>query len=199
MPHIPGSHAKHYTSQLLSELAISHAKMHVLATNFTYKPQNIPDYYELREEYFVRLISDRDKLQAGFVDRAEAYTVRLERGLPSGLCHLDYGNDNILVKDGHIAAILDFDDLQYSPLIKCLAYTLWEVTFYNGPLAMEEYLLAYEILRKLSDEEKSLIKPCILFRHYTIGCLHMARGSMDDQLMERYLTLEQQLLQSLAK
>lgn len=196
MPLMQGQHADAYTEGLIVALAELQAKMHILAQSFKQGENNAIEFEALREGHFIRLITNRNTLdpaQANFVNRAEAFTVRLSEALPAGLCHLDYDNGNVLTTGNTITAVLDFDDLAFSPFVHCLAYTIWDVAFDRGFQSIQEYLSAYEKIRPLNNAERDILVSIILFRHYVIGCKDIADGQMNDELLGKYHTFEQEL------
>lgn len=77
--------------------------------------------------------------------------------LPSGLVHMDYESDNILVNKKKITAILDFDDLSYHPFIADMGVSLWWWLFMNRDknckVLINKYLKEYQKYRKLSKKE----------------------------------------------
>lgn len=192
-----GVHVAEYSAQLAKHLAKTQASMHILSDsyyqNITYK---VEELYCLREELFVKRI-DQSKLNnaqlVDFLERAKNYTVSLDRDLPSGLCHLDYDTDNIIVKNNSLVAVLDFDDLAVAPYVVCLAYTLWHVRKYSGQQMATLYISEYEKYRPLSNEEKIAIKPIMLFRHYVISGIKILNGHISDQEIYDYLSLETEL------
>lgn len=196
MRHMPGNHSEHYSSALMTSLATTQAKMHNLATS--YRAHDIFDHNltKLREACFIKLIENREilnPLQRDFVNRAESYVVSLNETLPSGLCHLDFDNGNVLSREETVTAVLDFDDLAFAPYVMCLAYTAWDIAYDLGLQGIASYIKTYEKYRPLGSSERSFIKPIMLFRHYMIGCTSIAGDHMDDTKFIKYLKLESKL------
>ena len=197
MPFFTGTHADRYTDAYLRNLASTQAKMHLLAQKFPASADTKVRDVVLQEGYFIQLIENRAELDphiSSFVDRAEAYTVRIDTALPSGYCHLDYDNGNILSDNDSIVAVLDFDDMQFTAFVRCLAYTVWDIMFELGLSSIQDYVDIYEHYRPLSAEEKSLLLPLVLYRHYLIGCKDVADNAMSPELLQTYLEREQELL-----
>jgi Ser/Thr protein kinase RdoA (MazF antagonist) len=200
MEFVEGVHAVSYTPTLINELAFTQANMHALAA--TYKSTILgraTTLNELRETYFIKQINSRQiKSQklTNFLERGRNYKVFLDTNLPRGLCHLDYDKENTLAKDGSLAAILDFDDLEIAPYIVCLSYTLWHVRQQSGKDAANHYLSKYQSIRILSELEKSYIKPIMLFRHYVISSIKILNGHTSIGEIDEYLSIETELLSS---
>ncbi|HUS26121.1 MAG TPA: phosphotransferase [Nevskiaceae bacterium] len=197
MQHMPGSHAEHYSGVLMTSLATVQARMHTLAASYATDKRFGQNITELREAPFIKLIADRaalDSSRRSFVSRAENYLISLDEDLPSGLCHLDFGNGNVLSSNGTVTAVLDFDDLAQAPYVMCLAYTLWDIVYDLDLSGIAPYIKTYEEYRPLRSNEKSLLQPLMLFRHYMIGCISIAGGHMDNAEFEKHLSLESKLL-----
>jgi Ser/Thr protein kinase RdoA (MazF antagonist) len=197
MPHMPGEHATHYSDAFLTQIAVTQARMHNLAAKYKERTAFEDKLTELREGHFIKLIQNRETLdpqQQAFIARAESYVVPLDPALPRGLCHLDFDNGNILSRDDSITAILDFNDLALAPYIMCPAYSLWHIIMDRGLDVIKPYIQAYEQQRALIQHEKDNLIPMILFRHYVVGCLKLATGTMDDRALTQYLELEDKLL-----
>lgn len=197
MPHMDGEHPEVYSDTLINSLAVIQAKMHLLAKDYSHTIDNYIKTKELREGHFIRLIKNRGSLdchRAGFIDRAESFIVRIDEKLPSRLCHLDYDKENVLVDGDKITAVLDFDDLEYAPFVRCLAYSAWDVLFDKDMSAMYKYIAYYEQVRKLNSTEQVILPSIILFRHYAIGSMDIATDQMNDSLFTRYIELESKLM-----
>jgi Ser/Thr protein kinase RdoA (MazF antagonist) len=68
---------------------------------------------------------------------------------------------------------VDFEDLQYSPAIVCLGFTLWNILDDQGLEIMKKYLEEYEKIRSLTEEEKIVLPNVIFFRNYVIGVVRL--------------------------
>lgn len=197
MPEMPGAHGESYTPELMTTLAQLQAKMHLAATTFKHETKPAQTYNELREGFFIKQITNLGQLDeqtSAFVDRAAAYSVQLSDTLPSGYCHLDYDNGNVLSDGNQVTAVLDFDDLSFTPFVHCLAYTIWDIVFEKGIGAIQAYCMEYEKVRPLTDHERAMLIPIILFRHYVIGCKDIVDEQMSSTTLARYLEIENVLL-----
>ncbi|MFC3492996.1 phosphotransferase [Glycomyces rhizosphaerae] len=96
-----------------------------------------------------------------FLDRhAEALALLAEQ--PSGPLHHDLHRQNLLVEDGEVTAVLDFDELNHGPLILDLArlfhYAALEQPDRRLPVAIAEAAVAgYQQARPLSATELELL------------------------------------------
>ena len=175
MDFVPGEHADTYTPELIRNLARTQAKMHLLGATFLTghgRPKRAPK--RLVETFNVRISRSEieDEAARAFLDRARDFTVTLPSSLPSGYNHLDYDADNVLVSHGEIAAVLDFDDLEYTPIVVCLGYTLWDILDETGDIGqVRAYLAEYQRSRDLSKEEINWLRPVLMFRNYVIGVI----------------------------
>jgi homoserine kinase type II len=87
-----------------------------------------PRYKDSRWNYGVDLCRSLAREQASRIDTPGAYaklawyerrleTLQLPRALPKGICHCDFHPSNVLFRDGHFAALLDFDDANVTYLV----------------------------------------------------------------------------------
>lgn len=89
---------------------------------------------------------------------------------PTGLIHNDIALQNIIVKDGALAAIIDFSDIAFSPYIQNLAVPMCQMFFsYNwNPAQAKLFLGGYRTRRSVSRDELSLL--------YDLTCARFACG-----------------------
>lgn len=196
MDFVTGEHAVDYSYKLLNNMAVVQARMHNLSGQ--YKPLNnsYSRLSELKEDYFIKQINRsnlHNTVLEDFLHRAEAYKVVLDKRLPEGFCHLDYDKENILTDNDDIVAVLDFDDLGWSPFVVCLAYTLWHIHWESGHIAAQKYLANYEAERVLSVEERACIKSIMLFRHYMISAIKILNSHTSETDIKRYIAIEAEL------
>jgi Ser/Thr protein kinase RdoA (MazF antagonist) len=188
---------KHYTSELINDMATIQATMHLLgiafAKNQATHEHTLSELKETIAQQSKEEISDI-KIRT-FLDRGKKYIVALDPNLPYGYNHLDFDTyGNILVKNDRVTAILDFDDLSYSPSVVCLGYTLWEILFEtNDTNKLEEYLKVYEEIRPLNEHERSLLPQIMLFRNYAIGAI-IATVTKQEMYHDQLLTVEKRIL-----
>lgn len=192
----PGDHAEGYTTPYMAQLAKIQATMHLLAANYPDSTAK-SELRTLAESSFIQMIQNRSQLdpqRQSFVNRVENYQVELPSTLPTGLCHLDFDNGNVLCEGNNVIAVLDFDDLSVAPYVLCLAYTAWDILYDNGLPGAAEYIKLYETTRQLTTSEDQLLAKIMLFRHYVIGCKDIADNQMNDAQLSKYLELETILL-----
>lgn len=196
MKFVDGRHPSTYSPQLIANLASNQAKIHLLAPTYN------DSYYgsilrNLREKYFIKQIDFTNLPSKEFGDllkRAQDYEVNLSSEFEFGLCHLDFDADNVLVDEhDNLTAILDFDDLALAPFVLDLAYTLWDVYHDGGEEKVNQYLTEYQSIRPLSTEERSVLKPIILFRHYVISAIRTLAAEIDQTTATKYLAIEKSL------
>jgi Ser/Thr protein kinase RdoA (MazF antagonist) len=124
------------SSELIAQLAHTQANMHLLGIEFAEKTNRIKEPIthitgSIANRITTSPVQTKEVLE--FIDRAKSFTYELNPLLPHGYNHLDLDFDgNVLVKENKLAAIIDFDDLKYSPVIMCLGFTLWNILDDNG-------------------------------------------------------------------
>jgi len=187
---------EHYTSELIDDLASIQARMHLLGIEYAKEHPGEKVWAELTE-MFSRRIKDTsiyDKELAEFIERARAFRYMFDPELPHGWNHLDLDLiGNVLVKDNKVSAIIDFDDLDYSPCIVCFGYSLWAVLFADGEKMMQQYLREYTKVRPLSKKELDALPHIMLFRNYGIGMIELVLWKRLEN-MEKFMELEKKIL-----
>lgn len=168
---------EHPSTTLIIELAQLQAKMHILGATFA-EESNKPKkpWSELRDSLAVKLesipVKQEDALD--FIKRVKEYSYRLNPELPHGYNHLDIDFDgNVLTHEDTVSAIVDFEDLEYSPMVVCLGYSLWNILDDEGIDAMHLYLREYEKIRLLVPVEREALPHVIFFRNYVIGIVRL--------------------------
>ncbi len=173
MEFIEGEHSSEYTSNLQDQLAKLQAKMHLLGIEFAKRSNNI-----LRKIGPVNrptssniVLFESDPEIAKFMQEAEQYSFEINPNLPHGYNHLDLDfGGNIITNKNKILAILDFDDLTYSPCALCLGVTLWHIFYKTEDWnKLRRYINQYEIVRTLNESELATLIEEMLYRNYTVG------------------------------
>ena len=192
MPKIAGIHVDQYNNSNVDSLAKEQAKMHHLASIYEHSFYPEP-LIMLRDDTFIPKLNQTKLIDEArqIMKRAKNYYVALPNNLPSGLCHLDYDSDNILIDENNdITAILDFDDLRLAPFAVCLGYTLWHIACQEDKVLVDRYLTTYGNVRQLTEAEMSLLPKVMLFRHYMMSALVCLDGDMDDITAKKYNRIE---------
>ncbi len=190
---------EHPSTTLITELAKLQAKMHLLGLTFageTNKPKK--PWNELRDSLAVKLknISIQNESVQAFIERVKQYSYRLNPELPHGYNHLDIDFDgNVLTHENTVSAIVDFEDLEYSPIVVCLGYSLWNILDDEGLDAMQKYLSEYEKIRPLTPLELEALPYVIFFRNYVIGIVRLLLWEKDTPIQdfENILKLEKEI------
>lgn len=184
---------------LLRELAEIQAKMHLIGVEFANgRSEEQVKWNDLRD-FFAKHIDDMSKFNSeelALIQRIKEYAQPLDPKLPYGYNHLDIDFDGNVITDGdRVSGIVDFDDVQYSPVVACLGYTLYDIYDNQGEAAMRYYLEEYEKLRPLSDLEKATLPYILFFRNYVLGSLPLylwdGKGERPD--ISRILVLEKEI------
>ena len=106
--------------------------------------------------------------------------------LPCGVIHNDIFPDNILIKDGTISGVIDFNDSTFAPFIFDLGIVInYWIRINNFPPEIEKryveiFLNSYESVRKLTPEEKSLLDMGILKMALAFIFLRINKFSVED-------------------
>ncbi|MDP3770423.1 MAG: phosphotransferase [bacterium] len=186
----------HYAPDLIRNLAPIQAKMHLLGIEYAKKMQGNEKVWIELVDGLAEQIQDTYKHTpeiTGFIERARSFRYELNAKLPHGWNQLDLDLEgNVLVKDDKASAILDFDDLDYSPCAVCLGYSLWAVLFADGKDMTLRYLAEYEKVRPLIQEEYEALPHIMLFRNYAIGIIELL-SEPKPWFTQKILELEQEI------
>ena len=163
--------------ELIADLATLQAKMHLLGIEYS---KNVDTPKKLWVDLHDGLASKVEDTTVGgqevkgLIERIKAYSYPLNPDLPYGYNHLDIDFDgNVLTKDNRVSGIVDFEDLQYSPVIVCLGYSLWNILDDDGIEAMKHYLRSYEKVRPLTPAEYEALPNVVLFRNYVMVIIRL--------------------------
>jgi homoserine kinase type II len=118
---IPGQTIDHPSDQHKQQLIQKAAELHKVTR--TYRPH----YKKYRWNYNVQLCrqlahaaakinSEEAQAKFAWLDHQLA-TLELPRSLPKGICHCDFHFSNVLFQGDRFAALLDFDDANYTYLL----------------------------------------------------------------------------------
>lgn len=169
--------------ELITELATLQAKMHLLGLEFaknSSKPKKL--WADLHDSLAPKVESTNvgGKEVQDLIQRIKTYSYPLKSNLPYGYNHLDIDFDgNVLTKDNRVSGIVDFEDLQYSPTIVCLGYSLWNILDDEGVDAMRHYLKEYKKMRSLTSVEYEALPNVILFRNYVMVIIRLLLWNKD--------------------
>lgn len=194
MEYIDGHHPAAYNTDIIEQLAINQAKMHIIGTQFAKNATSEPLLF-LSPGEFTDQINDQeltDQKVEALIKRARQFSVMLNKELECGYVHSDYDIENTLFDNSDkLQAILDFDDLVLMPVIVCLSFTLWSVLFETGDISnVDHYVETYTKIRKLTPLEVSLIPRIILFRHYALAALTVLQNEMESSTLSEYERIE---------
>lgn len=184
---------------LIAELARMQAKMHLLGIGFV-KLNSRPTvlWTNLQDSLAPKLtkIPVEGEDVSELIERIKKYNYTLNPSLPYGYNHLDIDFDgNVLTKDNKVSGIVDFEDLQYSPIIVCLGFSLWNILDDEGFEAMKYYLNEYEKVRPLTLLEYEVLPNVIFFRNYVMAIIRLLLWEKDTPIedIQGILKLEKEI------
>ena len=184
MDFVEGSSSTAYTPQLIDELSTLQARMHLLGIAFAQIHPKGTEWKRLRLQRVPLVDTDKQSTELqGFIRRMTSFSSPLIPGLPYGYNHRDLDLDgNVIVKENHINAIIDFEDIKYSPVVDCLAKTLWSVLFDSSEKDMWRYLAQYEKIRPLTHDEKKTLPSAIFLRNYAVAAINLLCGTYLEEI-----------------
>ncbi|RXZ72455.1 phosphotransferase [Agromyces albus] len=165
-PWVPGDVPPEMTAPLAGQLGGLLARMHLLTADWTDERIPVIDRLGLLHQGLASRpeLDGVDDWHDRVRDFLEGRSEELERlhELPSGPLHHDLHRQNLLVADGEVTAVLDFDELNHGPLVIDLArvfhYLAVDDPDRRLPRDLADAAVAgYERTRALSDAERELL------------------------------------------
>ena len=165
---IEGEKLTEINEHFLSQIGILLGKMHLFSKNKILNRKTRIDekyYFSKIDMTKVPIAEDEKKNLLSLYKKVSMIDFS---SLPCGVIHNDIFPDNILIKDGFISGIIDFNDSSYAPFIFDLGIVInyWIRIKNFSPETEKKYievfLTSYESIRKLSTIEKSLLDMGIL-------------------------------------
>ncbi len=116
---IEGVHIKNPTEAQWKEVIKKVAELQILIKNYkpVYKDARLnysPELCEKLAKEEAKEIGGKDSKEKFEWVRKELLKLKLPASLPKGICHCDFDFSNILFKNNKFAALLDFDDANYT-------------------------------------------------------------------------------------
>lgn len=173
-PLLAGASRKQATPAIMRELGALQGTIH---TAFRHEPitheKNGWDPEDIK-----RLIKDwRSRIEKSKFPHAKNYLNFIEReladcsfpvSLPRGLTHQDIKPENVLIKNGRVSGVLDFDNCYRGAFLHDLTTTIMWWCFPRGtfsPALTQAFLQGYETKRRLTKSERDgLLKDGLRFR-----------------------------------
>jgi Ser/Thr protein kinase RdoA (MazF antagonist) len=147
MERLKGSPVKSYRPKLLEGMATLHARSHQLGIAY----------------------GAEQSVHFGVMRRGWAGSL-----LPRGYGHFDYQGSNILAVGNSVTGLIDFDDMHYAVIVRCLIHTLVMIYRSGGTVAdIRRYLTEYETGRSLTIGEKAIIMVYLTMRHHYAWALRL--------------------------
>lgn len=183
---IEGEKLTEINEHFLSQICILLGKMHLFSKNKILNRKTRIDekyYFSKIDMTKVPIAEDEKKNLLSLYKKVSMIDFS---SLPCGVIHNDIFPDNILIKDGFISGIIDFNDSSYAPFIFDLGIVInyWIRIKNFSPETEKKYievfLTSYESIRKLSTIEKSLLDMGILKMALAFIFLRINKFSVED-------------------
>ena len=204
MEFVDGHHLEASQYKLVPEFAKYQAKMHKLMSKFKSHKQRssferMVEWLESESKKAISKIEDNrlreeyKKISSEIIAKAKVFKKAINT-LPSGLVHLDYDSNNVIVSDNHIKAILDFDDISKQPFVLDCANSLWWWLFFNPAskhdVLLSSYLKNYLTIKKLNVAERKYFPLFLRMRNATLGALLFVNLKTDLKSFKKALMLD---------
>lgn len=183
---IEGEKLTEINEHFLSQIGIILGKMHLFSKNKILNRKTRIDekyYFSKIDMTKVPIAEDEKKNLLSLYKKVSMIDFS---SLPCGVIHNDIFPDNILIKDGFISGVIDFNDSSYAPFIFDLGIVInyWIRIKNFSPETEKKYievfLTSYESIRKLSTIEKSLLDMGILKMALAFIFLRINKFSVED-------------------
>lgn len=155
-------------------------------------------------------MSEIEKSKIDFNEKEKIFSIYEElknidfNTLPKGIIHADIFPDNVIVKDGHINGIIDFNESYYGPYVYDLAIVInfWikikEYSFQKEYDLIRDFLNNYSRHRKIKKEEIKLLNLACRKMALTFIALRLYKEKIE-KAYEKALDIEEKSYLSLIK
>ncbi|CAK7033846.1 homoserine kinase [Fusobacterium varium] len=183
---VEGEKLTEINEHFLSEIGILLGKMHLFSKNKKLNRKTRIDekyYFSKIDMKQIPITEEEKKILLSLYNKISMIDFS---SLPCGVIHNDIFPDNILIKDGAISGVIDFNDSSYAPFIFDLGIVInyWIRIKNFSPETEKKYievfLTSYESIRKLSTIEKSLLDMGILKMALAFIFLRINKFSVED-------------------
>ncbi|MCB9458567.1 MAG: homoserine kinase [Anaerolineaceae bacterium] len=186
---VEGDSVDAFSPNQLTQVAQLAARLQTLATGF--RPETMPHRWNYTPELCLRLAqqkaneldSEMSNAKLRWYER-EVTRLELPDALPKGVCHTDFDPSNVLFNGDEVAALLDFDDANYTyltfDLIALIDGNVWPFGGEFNPSHARKIVHDYMAVRPLSEVEKSHLFDVHKLQIFFDGIWFYARGEVDD-------------------
>ncbi|TQL77900.1 homoserine kinase [Stackebrandtia endophytica] len=192
-PFVTGDVPAELTADLAAQTGELLARMHVLTAGWT--DARIPEFdrvaalrHSAAEPPELAGTDTWTACVTDFLDRRHDALSDLS-DLPTGPLHHDLHRQNLLVRDGEIVAVLDFDELNRGPLLIDLARTLFYLAVERPdrrlPVEAANAIVAgYQRARMLTPAERDLLPACFELVALADAAIFLRDNADEDWLSE---------------
>jgi len=113
------------------------------------------------------------------------------------IIHTDFNNDNILFQGNKLIGIIDFNDIEFAPVIKDLALTSKNINYPSGQINSKKITFHVKEYRKhapFSKKEERLIIPLLIGENCTL--IRWFYWDMKKHLNERHKVIDETIKQT---
>ncbi|CAG9864293.1 unnamed protein product [Phyllotreta striolata] len=165
-------HKTSYSGDLFYQIGRAVAEMNEVMKDFKHEAYSnhktiwmLESLPQLHRFFHAVKAENRRNLVKTIVDIFIANVLPLSEMLPRGLIHGDVNEQNLLVENGDLKAILDYGDCHVGCYLYELAITMTYMMVLDKNIEAGSHVLAgYSSVRKLNKVEYSLLKVCVCAR-----------------------------------
>ena len=168
--HIAGAHLEHPTKDQLQSLGAHLARLNVLPG---------PSYLARRPNFGMEWMATllQEDIEASFAKWLENtlnnFDAQAWEALPKGLIHADLFLDNVLFRDGQVAAILDFEEACQYMLLFDLGMAIVGCCQEAGQISVSQakhFIAGYQSVRPLNKNEQEALPNFIRYGAASTAC-----------------------------
>lgn len=180
-----GRHLEPTDFEIIPEFAMYQAKMHLVSSGLNKNSEGSnfkamvdwmdKEFNEIKSKGLIKEIFG--KIEEIYNELKQNIESSFEEilALPYGDVHLDYDSDNVIIDNGKIKAILDFDDISRQPFILDTANSIWWWLLKNKKEDYEKilnsYFESYREIRNIAEKEYKFLSLFLRMRNLTLMCL----------------------------
>jgi Ser/Thr protein kinase RdoA (MazF antagonist) len=194
MEFIYGEHVEKYNEELVRNLGEVMANFHEASINYLSLTKREGGVRAYNNEFLKRIdiAKINDPEVKNFIERSEKFIYH-PTNIPATLIHADLTQDNFLVVDNKIKALLDFDDMYYEYMILDIATTGRDILSRGDSELLKMFLESYDKVRKISKEEVQELKNFMHLKNYFIGSVVLFLCGEDGEEMKVVLETEKKI------
>ena len=213
MPRIKGktiTNSQWLDPDFIKQIGIIQAQLHLAGVEFALVKSKLEYNRDLTAGGLGKMLKERlveakslglqDENLLKILNGIQSLGQKYQPNLPAGYIHDDISGENLLIDDQKGIYVIDFGDLRFGPLVSCLGSILF-VTLRIGYLGSQntqelfnQYLLSYETIRVLTNEEMVEIKKVMIMNLELFVVSEILNSKIITSYLEKLTNLKKKIL-----